>query len=67
MQLVEAKCNDREVRKFKSYMEDVETITRLLLKLSRRLARAENELRNAPMDATDDDKVNKLTQMTEGS
>ena len=38
-------------------MEDVETITKLLLKLSRRLARAENELRNAPMDATDDDKV----------
>lgn len=57
IELVESKCNDREVRKFKSYMEDVETITKLLLKLSRRLARAENELRNAPMDATDDDKV----------
>ena len=35
----------------------MEKITKLLLKLSRRLARAENELRNAPMDATDDDKV----------
>ncbi|XP_067948014.1 serine/arginine repetitive matrix protein 2-like isoform X2 [Watersipora subatra] len=56
MQLVETKCSEREMRKFKSYIGDVETITRLLLKLSRRLARAENELRNAPMDATDDDK-----------
>lgn len=57
VELVESKCNDREVKKYKSYIDDVEKITKLLLKLSRRLARAENELRNAPMDATDDDKV----------
>ena len=57
VELVEGKCSDREVKKYKSYIDDVEKITKLLLKLSRRLARAENELRNAPMDATDDDKV----------
>jgi len=56
VELVESKCSDREVKKYKSYIDDVEKITKLLLKLSRRLARAENELRNAPMDATDDDK-----------
>ena len=55
-QMVEDKCTEREYSKFKSYIEEVEKITRLLLKLSRRLARAENDLRNAPM-ATDDEKV----------
>lgn len=55
-QLVQYKCTEREFSKFKSYIEEVEKITRLLLKLSRRLARAENDLRNAPM-ATDDEKV----------
>jgi len=59
-EIVANKCTDRELSKYKSYIDDVEKITKLLLKLSRRLARAENELRNAPMDATDDDKVGSL-------
>lgn len=54
---MEERCSERELSKFKSFIDDIEKITRLLLNVSRRLARAENELRNAPMDATDDEKV----------
>ncbi|KAL3878345.1 hypothetical protein ACJMK2_030708 [Sinanodonta woodiana] len=59
-QIVEQKCtNQSEKDKYKSYIDDIEKIVRLLLKLSGLLARAENAVQSLPNDAND--KVKKMT------
>ncbi|KAK3576402.1 hypothetical protein CHS0354_026736 [Potamilus streckersoni] len=59
-QIVEQKCtNQNEKDKYKSYINDIEKIVRLLLKLSGLLARAENAVQSLPKDAND--KIKKMT------
>lgn len=44
LQLIEFKGEKNEIDKFKSYINDIETITTIFLKLSCRLAKIENDL-----------------------
>ena len=44
IQLIEFKGEKNEIDKFKSYINDIETITTIFLKLSCRLAKIENDL-----------------------
>lgn len=45
--MVTEQCSERDASKYRSYVEDLDKVTKLLLKLSRRLARAENDVRAA--------------------
>jgi len=59
---IEAKCrSQQEKEKFKNYLEDIDKIIRLLLKLSGLLARAENTIQG--LKEGDNEKV----KVTKGS
>ncbi|XP_059176875.1 serine-rich adhesin for platelets-like [Physella acuta] len=59
--IVETKCQSQsEKDKFKTYIDDLEKIVRLLLNLSGQLARAENALQALPANV--DAKIKKMTE-----
>jgi hypothetical protein len=57
-QIVERKCQSKqELNKFKLYVDELEQVTYLLLKLSGRLAKAENAVIMLPEHASEQQRV----------
>lgn len=58
---IDAKCrNQQEKDKYKSYIDDIDKIIRLLLKLSGLLARAENTIQGLAENTDEKIKVNNI-------
>ena len=61
--MVEKKCqNKAEYDKYKLYVDELDKVMYLLLKLSARLARAQNDVLCLPADASDKQKVRILNE-----
>ncbi|KAL5012852.1 hypothetical protein ScPMuIL_011403 [Solemya velum] len=58
--IVEEKCSRQQRDKFRTYIDDMDKIVKLLLKLSGLLARAENAVQGLPTNAADHQKKSAL-------
>ena len=56
--------NKPKVNKYKLYVDELDKVMYLLLKLSGRLARAENAVRSLPEDASQQERVRNVTAVS---
>ena len=61
--LVEEKLERKELDKFRLYIDELNKVLHLLLRLSERLARAENAIWALPQNASDKEKVRNCARL----